>query len=120
MRLLFVEDDALIREMSADHLKEEGYEVLLAKDGVEATHLLKQPDHVEVLLTDVRLGGWIDGIDVAEMARLHHPQIPIVVVSGYAARLPERLARLNPPLKFLPKPFRLAELTEALKLVIDD
>nr|WP_321986097.1 response regulator [uncultured Lichenicoccus sp.] len=120
MRLLLVEDEALIREMSADHLVEEGYDVLTAKDGMEAARLLQHPDHVEALLTDVRLGGWIDGIDVVELARLRNPGIPVLVVSGYAYSLSERLAALNPPLGFLQKPYGMAHLSAALSRVINE
>ena len=120
MRLLFVEDEANIRDMTAEYLADAGYEVLVAKDGVEASQLLRDPDHIEALLTDVRLGGWIDGIDVAEIARLQNPLMPVLVVTGYADRLPERLSALNPPIGFLPKPYGMDQLNRALSTVINE
>ncbi|WP_428377181.1 response regulator [Lichenicoccus sp.] len=119
MRVLVVEDDGLVRDLAAEALANEGYEVLTASDGTEAARLLNQPDPVEVLLTDVMLQGWIDGADIVEMARLRVPGMPILIMSGFSEGLLGRLAGLQPPLGFLPKPFGLAQLAAALDRVVN-
>ena len=114
MRVLIVEDDHLIRDVAAEFLAGEGYEVLTASDGPEAARLLDQPDNVQVLLTDMMLQSWLDGGDLVEMARLRVPGMPIVIMSGFSEGLLGRLEGLQPPLGFLSKPFSLAQLAEAL------
>ncbi len=119
MRVLIVEDDGLVRDLAAEVLADEGYEVLTASDGTEAVRLLNQAEPVEVLLTDVMLQGWIDGADIVEMARLRVPGMPILIMSGFSEGLLGRLAGMQPPLGFLPKPFGLAQLTAALDRVVN-
>ncbi len=59
--------------------------------------------------------GKIDGIDVAVRARQLHPGIAIIVVSGYALDLWERLGKLDPPPGFLRKPYRTKEVLEVMR-----
>jgi YesN/AraC family two-component response regulator len=68
------------------------------------------PDDIDVVFTDVRMLGIMDGIDVAARARELHPGIAVLVVSGYAARLWERLEALGPPAVFLSKPYSSLEI----------
>jgi DNA-binding response OmpR family regulator len=53
--------------------------------------------------------GMRDGIDVAVRARELHPEIAVIIVSGYALELWKRVEGLEPPPVFLRKPFRLKE-----------
>ena len=76
IRILLVEDEALIRVMVADFLADEGFEVTEARDGEEAVRLLDTVGGFDVLFTDVRMPGMLDGIDVALRARRQHPACP--------------------------------------------
>ena len=120
MRVLIVEDEGAIRDIAAELLTEVGYEVVTASSGSEAAYLLKRPEGVHLLLTDMKLRGWIDGATVAELARLRNPRMPIVVMSGLTGGLVDRLDELTPPVGFLPKPFSLEQLVLALRLAIED
>ncbi len=115
IRILLVEDEALIRVMVADFLADEGFEVTEARDGEEAVRLLDTVGGFDVLFTDVRMPGMLDGIDVALRARRQHPGLPVLIVSGYSAELTTRLGVLDPAAAFLAKPYRLREVTETLK-----
>ena len=75
-RVLLVEDEFLIRLMTAEMLRDEGFEVFEAQHGDEARALLDDPDNFDVLFTDVRMPGTLDGIDVALHARVRHPATP--------------------------------------------
>ncbi len=114
-RVLLVEDEGLIRLMTAEILRDEGFEVVEAWDGDEAARLLNKLDGFDVLFTDVRMPGTLDGIDVAVHARRRDPAIPVLVVSGYAAQLMSRLGVLDPPAVFISKPYDLEEIVDALK-----
>ena len=114
-RVLVVEDDALIRHLAVETLREEGFEVVEASDGEAAAMQLKCPDNFDVLLTDVKMPGKLDGVEVAALARRLDPEIGVIVVSAFAAELTNRLQSLSQPLLFLPKPYRLKQIVEAVR-----
>lgn len=113
-RILLVEDDPLVRLVTAEVLRDDGFEVTEACTGDKAIELLTGPAYYDVLLTDVQMPGALDGIDVAVRARELDPGVPVVIVSGYAAQLTERLSGLNPPATFLRKPYRFSKLLDVL------
>ena len=113
-RVLLVEDEGLIRLVTAEYLRDEGFEVVEAWDGDEAARLLDGPDGFDVLVTDVRMPGMLDGVDVAVRARRRRPELPVLVVSGYAAQLMSRLGVLQPAAVFIGKPYALSEIVEVL------
>ena len=115
VRVLLVEDEHLIRMMVAEFLQDEGFEVTEAWDGDEAARLLDTVRGFDVLFTDVRMPGTLDGIDVAVHARRRYPMIPLLVVSGYAVQLAVRLGLLDPAAAFLGKPYQLKEVRETLR-----
>ena len=117
-RVLLVEDEGLIRLAAAEVLQDEGFEVVEARDGNEAVQLLRGPDAFDVLFTDVRMPGALDGVDVATHARGLHPMIHVLVVSGYAPHLMARLGVLEPPAHFMSKPYILTEVVAKLNHLI--
>ena len=72
MRILVVEDDPLIREFVVETLREEGYDVVHASNGEEALAWCKR-QAADVLITDIRLPGQVDGWQIAERCREHDP-----------------------------------------------
>ncbi len=102
---LVVEDDPLIRYSLVDELTAQGWVVLDAATGEEAIALVKQP-RVDVLVTDIQLGGPVCGWDVAEAVRRVWPRALVIYTSGNA---PER-SRLVHDGVFLPKPVDPAHL----------
>lgn len=88
---LLVEDEGIIRLVAAETLRDAGFAVVEAWDGDEAARLLNRVDGFDVLFTDVRMPGTLDGIDVAVHARRREPAIPVLVVSGHTAQLTSRL-----------------------------
>ena len=115
VRVLFAEDEGLIRLVTAESLRDEGFEVVEAWNGEEAVRLLDGSQRFDVLFTDVRMPGKLDGVDVAVHARRVSPEIPVLVVSGYAAQLTDRLSVLKPIVVFLNKPYKVAEIVLVLK-----
>jgi len=118
-RVLLVEDEDLIRLVTAELLREEGFEVVEAWNGHEAARLLNSLDGFDVLFTDVRMPGTLDGVDLAVLVRRRYPAIPVLVVSGYAAQLIKRLGVLKPPAVFVNKPYHMAEILKALNLMTE-
>jgi CheY-like chemotaxis protein len=67
--VLVVEDEPLLCELMADELKTLGFTVLRAATGEEAVKVIEGEEPVDVLFTDIRLPGALDGWDVAEKFR---------------------------------------------------
>ena len=114
-RILLVEDEGVIRMVTSEFLRDEGFEVTEAWNGDEAARLLDTTGPFDVLFTDVQMPGTLDGIDLAVHARHRHALIPLLVVSGYAARLVTRLGLLDPPAVFIGKPYHLRGVGDALR-----
>jgi CheY-like chemotaxis protein len=79
-RLLVVDDQPDIREVTSAMLAEEGFEVLTAEDGQEALELLPQfrPD---LVITDLRMPR-LSGFELLEIMRERFPRLPVIAVSG--------------------------------------
>src|SRR3954467_911674 len=76
MNVLVVEDEWLVRELIVAELLEAGFDVVEAESGEAALARYHNPD---VLFTDVRLPGRIDGWDVAERCRASNSDLPVVL-----------------------------------------
>src|SRR5262245_3638569 len=101
--VLLVEDEALISEMVAEVLAEQGFEVHAVGSAPEALCLLRAGAAVDALFTDISLPGGMDGIALADEARLLRPGLPVVFASGRWSLL-DRL-RDRPRAALLPKPY---------------
>lgn len=112
MRVLLVEDEALIRVMTEEDLVDMGCSVNAAADGDAALEVLQSGSEFDVLVTDIRMPGTIDGWELARRARAIWPTIGVVYVSGYPGESHDPL----PSSHFIKKPYRLAELQAALSL----
>lgn len=102
---LVVEDEALIRYSLVDELTARGWVVLEAATGEGAIALAKQRP-LDVLITDIELGGPVCGWDVAEAARQACPRVVVIYTSGNA---PDR-SRLVQDGIFIDKPVDPAHL----------
>jgi CheY-like chemotaxis protein len=83
--VLVVEDDVLIRLMIADQLRERGFGVIEASNADEAIILLQSQVAVNLVVTDVRMPGSMDGIALARLVRETRPELKLVVTSGNSA-----------------------------------
>ncbi len=115
IRVLYVEDDEIIQSVASEALRDAGFEVVEAMSGDQAMVLLHNPDHFDVLFTDVRLPGGLDGIELAHETRKVYPSLPVFIASAYAARVRERLRDLDPPAIFMAKPYSLAKMVATIR-----
>ena len=83
--ILVVEDEVLIRMALAQELREKGYNVLEAANGDEALAILRASLRIDALLSDIRMPGSIDGIDLVRISRTERPAMKILVSSGHLA-----------------------------------
>jgi CheY-like chemotaxis protein len=81
--VLVVEDDAMVRMPIAEYLRDCGYNVLEAGDAVEAIAAVRTASLVSLVFSDVRMPGPMDGFALARWLQKNHPDIPILLTSGY-------------------------------------
>lgn len=113
--ILLAEDDMLLRMSTARSLERLGYRVRQAADGEAALARLER-ERPALLLSDIRMPG-LDGIALTRAARLRHPGLPVLLVSGYA----DEMARGAVPdldVAVIAKPFSMRELAERLAELI--
>lgn len=110
-RILLVEDDRSVRALSAEFLRELGYQVTEAHDARDALACLRtSSEPFDLLFTDVSMPGGMSGQELADRMRTHEPDLPILLCSGHAdASLIER-SGLPSCCGFLAKPYSLSEL----------
>jgi len=82
--ILVVEDDVLTRMAVSEELREHGYSVIEAASADEALTVLQGPSRIDLLLTDMRMPGALDGCGLARHVRAALPFVKIVMVSGQA------------------------------------
>ncbi len=118
--ILVVEDEAAVRTTVRRQLETLGHKVQVANSAATALPMLRGPGRPDVLVTDVVLGSGMNGIDLADAARVLQPSLPVIFMSGFTA-VPEALKRiegLQAPL--LSKPSTLSQLARALNAVCPD
>src|SRR3954465_431693 len=76
--VLLVEDEPLLGELMTEALIDEGFEVHAAPDAGDALRYLVSGADVDILFTDIDLGGGMDGAVLARLARQMRPKLPIV------------------------------------------
>jgi CheY-like chemotaxis protein len=106
--VLIVDDEPLIRETVAELLSSAGLSTLEATNAVEALDLLnKSGQAVAVLLTDIRMPGGMNGIDLARIAQRTWPWIKVIVMSGFYDSGPDGLPG---DARFISKPWQAQEV----------
>jgi CheY-like chemotaxis protein len=109
--VLLVEDEPLLGELMTEALIDQGFEVHAAPDASDALRYLVSGAQVDILFTDIDLGGGMDGAELAQLAREMRPKLPIVYTSG--RRLPDQIA-VVPGAAFLSKPYSLDDVSATL------
>jgi len=112
--VLLVEDDRAVRMVVERALKSLGLKVVTAVDGAGGLAIVETAGAtIDILVSDVVMPG-IDGIELLEHVRMLFPDLPAVLMSGYAEPL-QRRAVGQPGVVFLPKPFAIRDLLAAVR-----
>lgn len=110
-RVLVVDDEPEMAELLRTWLREEGHTVVLASTADDALTLLSVREF-DFMVTDIVMGGTLDGIGLAERAQAEYPNVKILLMSGYS--LETATSRAEVPWPLLVKPFAKTELTAAM------
>jgi PAS domain S-box-containing protein len=117
--VLVVEDDERVRKVSVRRLKELGYSVMEADSGPAALKLLDTGRSIDVLFTDIIMTGGMTGVDLAQEARRHRPELTILFTSGYAEPAIIKGGLLTTNANWLGKPYSSNELDAKLRELLD-
>lgn len=109
---LLVDDEDFVRLSTADMLMDMGYEVVEAHSAEEALRLVNEGLHPDLVVTDHLMPG-MTGLDLARDLRTSRPNLPVLIVSGYA-----QMDGIAPGFPRLTKPFRAAELAASLAALV--
>lgn len=118
-RVLVMDDEAAIRELTSQLLSTLGYEVTVVPDGMQAVQLyeraLRRGEDFKAVILDATIRGGMGGVATIEHLRRLDPQVNAIICSGYSdeAALSEFLAYGFR--SALPKPFTRRELADALQ-----
>ena len=99
--VLLVEDEPFVRMAAAEALQEAGFEVIETVHAQAAQEVLQSRDDVQVVFTDVRMPGPMNGLELAAIVRRRWPHISLVITSGHleptCGLLPETAVFLAKP-----------------------
>ena len=114
-RVLVVDDEDMVRQFVSSVLSSSGYEVSDAGSSDQAIQILDEGRDFDLLVTDVLMPGG-NGWDLADQIRSRKPELPVLFISGYE---PPN-GRSVPKSSFLNKPFRIPELLERVRGMLDE
>lgn len=110
--ILLVEDDVLVRFATAEILREAGFDVLEAVDSSEALALLTTGHPLDLVITDIRMPGRMDGVQLASVIKNSRPSLPVALLSSHLEQ-PEHDADI-----FISKPYDPDQLVEVVERLI--
>jgi signal transduction histidine kinase len=115
--VLLVDDEDMVREVTAEGLRELGYAVIEAADGKQALTVLEERPNVTLLLTDVMMPE-MNGRQLADEACRRCPDLKVLFATGYTRNAVVHNGIIDPGVQLLPKPFTLAQLAAKLREVL--
>ena len=115
--ILIVDDQQGIRLLLGEVFRRENYEVLLAKNGIEA--LQKMEDlAIDCVLLDMKMAG-INGIEVLKLMKKSWPKVPVIMMSAYGELEKAEEVLAFGAEKYFSKPFDIYEVRDAVNSIID-
>jgi len=118
-RVLVVEDNEDVLEVTSAMLTTFGYRVLCARNGAEALQMLKSGQEFELLFSDVVMPNGMSGVELARETKRLNRSIKILLTSGYAGDVLERHRSVD-EFPIIDKPFQLADLARRLRSILDE
>jgi len=116
--ILAVDDEEGLLELAKESLESLGYRVLTATRGKEAMAMLAQTADISLLFSDVVMPGGINGYELAEHAMARHPNIKVLLTSGYTEKEVIRDTSSYLTENMLNKPYTQAELAKSVSTVL--
>ena len=117
-RILVVDDEANIRELLFDVLSGKGFNVTLAKDGIESLNHMSGR-RFDLLITDIDMPG-LDGLKLLKMMKKNGRREKVIVMTGRSARGLKLGCDMQPVFRMLEKPFNIEKFLTAVSSALRD
>jgi len=114
--VLVVEDEPLVRLDTVDYLEECGYAVVDASDASTAITVLRARSDIDVVFTDVRMPGPLDGMALAQWIVKNRPEIAVIIASGDSAK--EAALESLGGVHVFPKPYKRDSVNAKIREVL--
>jgi CheY-like chemotaxis protein len=111
--ILIVEDETMVRLPLAEYLRDCGYNVLEAGDASEAINVVNS-DQVDVVFSDVRMPGRMDGFGLARWMRQNRPEVPVLLTSGWIGAAASN-CQAPREVKIIEKPYSQAQVVRRIE-----
>ncbi|MDE1569348.1 response regulator [Aquabacter sp. P-9] len=111
--ILIVEDEALVRLVLSEALRDAGMRVVEAATAEEAEAALRAGLQVDLVFTDVRMPGSYDGLELARRIKRERADLPILVTSGHLDA-----ESVRPIAVFVPKPYVLNDVLSTISSLL--
>ena len=113
--VLIVEDEPEIRVEISDYVRDNGLAALEAESAAEALSILSSRQDVDVVFTDVKMPGSVDGIEFSRVVARKWPDIRLIMTSGMVRPVRRVLA---PGTVFFPKPYDFGKLLVSIRALV--
>lgn len=117
-RILVVEDNDMVRELTINQLQILGFTTEQACNGPEAVNYLENNSNIDLVLSDIVMSGGMSGYDVAHWVHTHLPNLKFLLTSGYSDQIVEDDTIQATPLQILKKPYSLVELQQVVSSML--
>ena len=115
--VMVVDDEILLRSAVADYLRISGYAVVEAANAAEAIAVLASGEPVDLVFSDIRMPGAMDGLALARWVYQRYPGVQVMLTSGDSGD--PRTAELVAAGLFLSKPYRFAEAANRIRTLLE-
>jgi two-component system, cell cycle sensor histidine kinase and response regulator CckA len=117
--ILVVDDEVIIREVASDILGSLGYEVLSAANGREALTIYNQKkDDIDLVIVDILMPG-MGGCELLKKLKVSNSDVKAIFSSGFSEETDTVRDAKSDNLDFLPKPYRVNEISEIVRNTLD-
>ena len=117
--ILVIEDEDIVRNLACRGLKDHGYTVIEARNGIQALrHIRQHPGTIDLVITDVVMPE-MGGRELAQQLVRYEPDLPVLFMSGYTGDDVVHRGLLDPEAPFQQKPFTPAGLATKVRMMLD-
>jgi DNA-binding response OmpR family regulator len=116
--VLIVDDEPVIRGFVCDYLNECGFHALAVASGDEAARLLGNGAAIDIVFSDVRMPGTLDGFGLARWVTENRPEVPVLLASGDLGQI--NAATESYGIQILPKPYDFDLVIRRIRAALQD
>ena len=113
MKILVIDDEQIIAKSCERSLAEEGYDVRSALNGSDGIKMIES-EPFDLIITDIKMPG-IGGMDILEFIKKNHPEILVILITGYSTVEDAVRSIKRGAFDYIPKPFNPEELVSVVR-----